>query len=571
MDSELRGRATPETRRAMVAEHLVRILWTLGVRVMFGVTGREITPVWSALQASRFTNWRIVTIHTRRESGAGYAAIGSWAQTRLPAGVYTTTGPGITNAITALETARAAGAKLILVTPLTPVENRNRLAIQSTGLGGYFSLDVHVPGRLFDVVELIESPAQLEPLAGRLATGLARPGAFLAHIAIPAALQEEMTELAPVVPRRRRSAGTLDPASADDIVERLRDKRFVVWVGYGARHDAPAIRRLLDLTGAPVMSTPRGLGIADRHAQFIGTTGNGGRDSTVEAFVRYAPEIVLVLGTAMDEASSGWLPEFVAPGGFIHVDTDDTKFGRAYPQAQTFEVQAEVGTVLDAILARSHRLVHREPLARRVNPPRLTLVPADERAIHPATVMGAIQRVVLDATTIPVLADAASSMFWATRHLIFDDPARWFVENAWGAVGNAVAAVLGFAIGRDGPALAIVGDHAMQMEDEINTAVAYGIHAIWLVINDSGMGIVERGMATDGWPYRDTAFPPTDFAAVAVAKGARGRRVTREEDLDDALREAIAAAGPFVIDVVVDATAAAPIGARTGKRSPARP
>lgn len=563
-DSKLEG--TPEEPGATGAEQLVRMLWDLGVRFTFGICGREIIPLWSALQASQATDRPIVTIHARRESGAGYAAIGSWAQTGRPAGLFTTTGPGITNAITALETARAAGAKLVLVTPLTPIEHRHQLAIQETGFSGFVNRDVHLKGRLFDLVEQIESPSQLQPLAGRLANGFAAPGAFLAHIAIPATLQQVAIDLAPVVPSRRRSAAALDPESADDIVELLADNRFVVWVGHGARHDAPAIRRLLDLTGAPVMSTPRGLGIADRHPQFIGTTGNAGRRSTVDAFVAYAPQLILVLGTAMDEASSGWMAELVAPDGFIHVDIDAEKFGRAYPQAATFGVQAEVRTVLDAILARSARLVRREPVALRSMPPRLTLVPADPRAIHPATAMDAIQRIIVAATQIPVLADAASSMFWATRHLVFDEPGRWFVENAWGAVGNAAGAVVGFAVGRGGPALAIVGDHAMHTEEEINTAVAYGIPAIWLVINDGSMGIVRHGMRKDGWPRADTDFPPTDFVAIAVAKGARGRRVTREEDLDDALLEAINADGPFVLDVVVDREAVAPIGARTGKR-----
>lgn len=67
----------------------------------------------------------------------------------------------------------------------------------------------------------------------------------------------------------------------------------------------------------------------------------------------------------------------------------------------------------------------------------------------------------------------------------------------------------------------------------------------------------------DGWRETDTHFPPTDFAAVAVAKGARGRRVTREEHLDEALREAIEAEGPFVVDVVVDRKVRRPIDART--------
>lgn len=566
LDKDLRLDPAEDEPRTTVAVRLVQMLWELGVRSMFGVTGREITPVWSALQASELTDRPIRTIHAIRESSAGFAAIGSWARTGRPVGLYTTTGPGITNAVTALEAARAAGAKLILVTPITPVDNRHRGAIQETGFSGFFSLDVHVPGRLFDLVELVESPVQFAPLAGRLATGLADPGTFLAHIAIPAKLQLEATDLAPVVARRRRSAATPDPAAARDVVEALRAHRFAIWVGHGARHDAPAIRRLLDLTGAPVMSTPRGLGIADGHPQFIGSTGNAARSSAIDAFLSYAPEFTLVLGTKMDEASSSWMPELVPPGGFIHVDIDDTAFGRAYPHAPTFGVQAEVGTVLAAILRRSHRLVRREPLARHVKRPRLTLVPEDGKAIHPATVMDVIQRLVVDATEIPVLADPASSMFWATRYLAFEEPGRWFVENAWGAIGTAAAAVVGFALEDGGPALAIVGDHGMQAEDEVTTAVKYGIHAIWVVLNDSSMGIVEHGMRADGWPHRDTAFPPTDFAALAVAKGAGGRRVTREEDLDDALLEAIAADGPFVLDLVIDGEAVAPIGARMGMR-----
>jgi acetolactate synthase-1/2/3 large subunit len=88
------------------------------------------------------------------------------------------------------------------------------------------------------------------------------------------------------------------------------------------------------------MSTPRGLGIDDTHEQFIGSTGNAGRPATIEAFLRYDPEITLVLGTQKDEASSSWMPALVPRGGFVHVDIDDAALCRAYPHAPTFGVQA---------------------------------------------------------------------------------------------------------------------------------------------------------------------------------------------------------------------------------------
>lgn len=147
------------------------------------------------------------------------------------------------------------------------------------------------------------------------------------------------------------------------------------------------------------------------------------------------------------------------------MDIDRTRIVRAYPQAPTLEVEAEASAVVDAILARAERLARRVPPMRRTSAPRLTRIPADDRPIHPATVMAAIQRVAVDATDIAVLADAASSMCWGARYLVFDEPCRWWVENAWGAVGSAAAAVLGTALGRGGAALAIVGDGAMQTQD----------------------------------------------------------------------------------------------------------
>ena len=102
----------------------------------------------------------------------------------------------------------------------------------------------------------------------------------------------------------------------------------------------------------------------------------------------------------------------------------------------------------------------------------------------------------------------------------------------------------------------------MHMQDEINTAVQYGIRAIWVVLNDGGMGIVREGTRRWNWPRHEADFPMTDFAAVATAKGATGLRVECEDALDAALRRAITSPGPVVVDVVIDQRVAQPIDTR---------
>jgi acetolactate synthase-1/2/3 large subunit len=546
-----------------VAQHLAALLWNVGVREAYGICGREIVPVWSALLASRGTPYEIATRHARHENGAGFAAIGSWTQTDRPVAVFVTTGPGLTNVITSLETARATGAKLILLSPLTPAAERGRLGIQATGPAGYANPDLYTAGRIFDIVAMIESPDQLRTLAGPLASGLAGEAGFCAHIAIPTSMQTEGAEAAPAVPRQRRRPPAPSQAVADEVAGLLADEPFAVWLGWGARHHADAVRRFLDVTGAPAICSPRGLGIADTHPAFVGVTGNGGRESLPDELASRDLRRTLVLGSALGEATSGWHPGLVPPEGLIHVDLDPGVFGSAYPHVPTLGIQADIGEFLGALLARSDRLERRHVPLRQPPPSRLALAGDRSGTVHPGALMAAIQRVVVQGTDMPVFADASSAMFWGARHLVFDRPCRWFVEGRFGSMGSAGAAVVGAASGRRGPAAAISGDGSMHMQDEINTAVHYGIHAIWIVLNDGGLGIVRSGMRANGWPLHDADYPATDFAAVARNKGADGVRVTAEGELDGALAAAIEAKGPFLVDVVIDPSAGPPIGART--------
>jgi acetolactate synthase-1/2/3 large subunit len=316
------------------------------------------------------------------------------------------------------------------------------------------------------------------------------------------------------------------------------------------------------VTGAPSLSTPRGLGIADAHPGFIGVSGNGGSETLAEDLALQRPRFMLVLGTGLGEASSGWDERLVPPGGLVHVDIDPRVPGRAFPGVPTLAVQSGIGEFLDAVLAHVVVLV-RHALVPMPERAQVGLEPAAVGTVHPVELMRAIQREIVDATAMPVLADASASFFWAARHVRFRTPSRWAIEGRFGSMGFAGAAVVGAASASNGPALAICGDGSMHMQDELATAVRYGIHAIWVVMNDSGLGIVRHGMKLRGRKLHDADYPPANFAEVAAAKGAEAARVTSAQELDQALREAVAHGGPFLIDVVIDRDVVPPILART--------
>ena len=106
---------------------LVDALLRLGVAHAFGVMGGAIAPFFHAVAHSDMT-----TLHLRHEAGAAFAAIEASLATRKPVLVFTTAGPGLTNAMTGMLAARWDGAHVIFVSAATSAANRDRVATQET-------------------------------------------------------------------------------------------------------------------------------------------------------------------------------------------------------------------------------------------------------------------------------------------------------------------------------------------------------------------------------------------------------------------------------------------------------
>ncbi len=165
------------------SQAIVSFLNSVGVRYAFGVSGGAIAAIWSALSDSG-----IAVVHCRHESGAAFAAVEAHFATDAPVVVFTTTGPGLTNALTGILAARGEGAKIILLSACTTASNRGRWAIQETD-SDFLPAGLLAPGALFHMATAIESVDALPQAARRLANGLARPGGFICHLSIPTSLQ----------------------------------------------------------------------------------------------------------------------------------------------------------------------------------------------------------------------------------------------------------------------------------------------------------------------------------------------------------------------------------------------
>ncbi|MBG1259468.1 scytonemin biosynthesis protein ScyA [Nostoc commune] len=549
---------TPPT--LSVADAIAQMLVNLGVSYAFGVAGGAMASLWGAL-----SNSSIDVLNFRHEAGAAFAATEAYFANNRPTVVFTTAGPGITNALTGLFAARGEGAKVILLSACTSAPQRGRWAIQETSTYTLPSGGIFTPGALFNYAITIESAAQLPQIFRKLALAMAQPGGFVAHLSIPTAVQASLVE--------NISLPKLDvtpfpmTASKQAIaksVELLSSGPFAIWVGFGARDAAEEIIELAERTGAAVMCSPRGKGIfPEDHPQFVGVTGLGGHASVLTYMEQQPPLRTLVLGTRLGEPTSFWSSALVPKEGFVHVDIDPEVPGVAYPHVETFGVRSDIKAFVEELLQQlpdapnSTTLPLPRPEHKAIDP-----APEADYPVRPEVLMAAIQKIIVENTDAIVMAECGNSFTWSTHLLQFSEANRYRVSTGVGAMGHAVTGVLGAALASNSKAVAIVGDGAMLMNNEISTAVKYKIPAIWIVLNDARYNMCHQGMKVLGLKGADATLPPTNFAMIARGMGAEAIVVVKESDIEAALEQAIASNAPFLIDVVIDADRPAPSGAR---------
>lgn len=547
----------PEVAAATTfVSELVEMLARLGVREAFGVSGGAMAALWDALSSST-----LGVFHFRHESGAAFAAIEACFAGGRPTVLFTTTGPGLTNALTGIVAAREERAQVIVVSAYTSAASRGRFAIQETSRCT-LPPSLYESGRPFHFAAVVDDPAQLATIERGLAAGLARRSGFVAHLALDTAVQRAPAAAPPCLESPVPLPADAPPlAQVDACIDALSDGPFAIWVGYGARNAAPEVATLARRMRAPVMCSPRGKGIfPEDDPLFVGVTGLAGHASVMRYLEDFQPRRILVLGSRIGEPTSFWDRRFVAPEGFVHVDVDPDVPGVAFAAAPTLAVVGDVGATLRAVLAEL------PPSSDRATQelPNLQIDRVERRSeglVRPEALMDALQDRVVDGSDAIVLSESGNSFLWTTHRLRFAVPHRYRVSTGTGAMGHAAAGVVGAALATGRKAVAVVGDGALLMTNEINSAVKFRAPAVWIVLNDGRYGMCAQGMEALGLSA-DAGIPQVDFVAFARAQGARATRVDHEGQLDGAVAEAMAADEPFVVDVRIDPTCKAPASQR---------
>jgi acetolactate synthase-1/2/3 large subunit len=508
-----------------------------GIDTVFGLPGVQMYGLFDAL--ARNAN-RIRLINARHEQTTAYMALGYACATGRPAVYSVVPGPGVLNTTAALATAWGVNAPVLCLTGQVPSAMIGRLRGQLHELPDQLATLRTLLKHADRIEDPTEAPTKVARAFQEMMSGRRSPVAREIPLdQLPAVA--EVTPRDPLPPhpnpvpdpeRIARLAAMMDAATAP-----------MIWVGGGALGASAEIRALAERIGAPVVSFRGGRGVVDdRHPLGL----------TVPAGYRLWPEtdLLVAFGTRLDVPTARWGK---MPAGLkvARIDIDPAEMRR---------LPVDLGIVADsadAARALAARAAARGDAARAAAIARAKAEVAEEiRSLQPQ--MSFIEAIREALPEDGIFCDEMTQVGYVSWFgMPFHAPRTLITSGFSGTLGAGFPTALGVKVAcPDRAVVAVTGDGGFLFGgSDLATAVRFGINLVTVVFNNSAYGNVLRDQVRlfDG-RHAGAELTNPDFQTYARAFGVRSWRVADAIGLRSAVREALAANAPCLIEVTTDVT-----------------
>lgn len=529
---------------------LVAALEDEGCEVIFGFPGGVAIPFYDALYDAK----RLRHVLVRHEQGAAHAADG-YARATGKVGVCTSTsGPGATNLVTGIANAYLDSSPLVAITWQVRSDLIGTDAFQEADITG---ITLPIVKHSYLIKDVAELPRTVHEAFHVASTG--RPGPVVIDIPVDVALAEttyrrvDTVNLPGYKPTVRGHVKQIR-AAAKAINEA---ERPVLYLGGGVigSSAAPEVLRLAELRRLPVATTLMALGgFPETHELSMGMLGMHG---TVTAnYAVHECDLLINLGARFDDRVTGKLQAFAPHAKVIHADIDPAEIGKnVTPLVPIVGDAKHVAGALVKELEGMEWSPERTAewlariAARKEQFPLHYEDPADGK-LAPQLVIQEIDRVTGHEAII--CTDVGQHQMWATQYYTYVHPRQFISSGGLGTMGFGLPAAIGAKIGRpDATVIDVSGDGGFQMTmQELATAVSDDVPVVICILNNGYLGMVRQWQDlfwNKRYSFTNIEVQP-DFKLLAEAFGAVGMRVTEKDEIEPALREAIACGRPAVID-----------------------
>ena len=546
------------------AEIVFKVLEDQNVKHIFGYPGGAVLPIYDELQNHK----KIKHILVRHEQGAGHAAEGYARSSGKPGVLLVTSGPGATNAVTALTDAYMDSVPIVCITGQVPTHLIGTDAFQECDTTGITRPCTKHNWLVKDVNKL----STIMHKAFEVAT-TGRPGPVL--IDIPKDIQFQKGKY--VKPQELKNSNKVNikfngqEKNIERTVELIKkSSKPILYTGGGVINSGPKatelLRELVSLTGFPITSTLQGLGAyPGNDPQFLGMLGMHGTYEANNAM--HDCDLMINIGARFDDRITGKIDEFSPKSKKIHIDIDPSSINK--------NVKVDIALVGDVkfVLEKLVSVVkQRHPDFENSNKQKiaawwsqienwrkknsLNYINSKE-VIKPQF---AVQRLyeLTKAQDTFITTEVGQHQMWAAQHYKFDKPNRWMTSGGLGTMGYGLPAAVGVQVANpDKLVIDIAGEASVLMTmQEMSTAVQYKLPIKIFILNNEYMGMVRQWqelLHEKNYSESYTAALP-DFVKLAEAYGCVGIRANKPDELDEKISQMLSVDRPVIFDCVVDKT-----------------
>lgn len=515
------------------------------VDTVFGYPGGTILNIYDSLYKYQDKIKHVLTAH---EQGASHAADGYARATGNVGVCLATSGPGATNLVTGIATAYMDSIPLIAITVNVAVPLLGRDTFQEIDIAGVTMPITKHNYIVKDVKDLASTIRKAFQIAKE-----GRPGPVLIDITkdVTAAKHQYKAEIPEIIEPRKYTYSNQGISTAVKMIEK--SKMPFIFVGGGViMSDASnELKEFAEKIDAPVADSLMGKGAYDNtRPRYTGMVGMHGTKASNFGISRC--DLLIVIGARFSDRVTGDAKRFASKAKIIHIDIDEAEINK--------NVICDLGIVGDAksVLKELNAIITRQNHTQWLKEIR-ELKETYPLSYNKDILTGPYIIETIDYLTngeAIICTEVGQHQMWTAQFYNFKRPRQFITSGGLGTMGYGLGASLGAKVAKpDQFVFNMAGDGCFRMNlNELATASRYNIPVIQVVFNNHVLGMVRQWQTLFyGKRYSATVLDDkVDFCKVAEGLGCKAIKVTKKEELEPALKEAMGTNGPVVIECIID-------------------
>ena len=524
---------------------IIECLKEQGVEQVFGYPGGTILNVYDALYQHSDELTHFLTSH---EQGAAHAADGYARSTGKVGVCMATSGPGATNLVTGIATSYMDSTPLVAITANVAKPLLGKDSFQEIDIVGV-TMPITKHGYIVsDITKLADTLREAFYVAQS-----GRPGPVIVDVTkdVTGATYEYERKEPKAIERFTKDITQEDIDKALELIKSAKKPFILVGGGVISSGASAELAEFVEKVNAPVCDSLMGKGAFDgTNPLYTGMIGMHGTKASNFGVCKC--DLLIAIGARFSDRVIGNASTFAQEAKILHIDVDPAEINKNIKVDG--QVIGDVKEVLDRLNPHIDRVEREEWLSYVKGLEEKYPLSYETDALTGPYIIETLYKVTNGDAIITT--DVGQHQMWAAQFYKYKRPRQFVSSGGAGTMGFGVGAAIGAKLGnKDKTVINIAGDGCFRMNmNEIATATRYNVPIIQIVINNQVLGMVRQWQTLFyGKRYSNTVLQDkVDFVKIAEGMGAKAYRITKKEEVEPVLKEAISLNVPVVIDCQID-------------------